>query len=306
MNPLLDLSGLPRFGEVRPEHITPAMDALLAENRALIERLVADDAAPTWDTFVAPMEDANERLSRAWGQVSHLHAVDDSPAMREAYNANLPHITEYYADLGQNEALFAKYKALRGDRDFAAYSSARRKVVDNELRDFRLGGAELPPAHKARFKAIQEELAALGARFEENLLDATNAWSRVVEDPAELAGVPDDVLALFREAAEAEGKPGWKLSLRAPSYLPIMQFCDHRTLREEMYRAYATRASEFGPEPLDNTGLIARIVALRAESARLLGYASYAEVSLEPKMARSPAEVLDFLETLGQRAKPYA
>jgi oligopeptidase A len=306
MNPLLDFSGLPRFGEVRPEHISPAMDALLAENRALIDRLGADAAPPRWDSFVAPMEDANERLSRAWGQVSHLHSVDDGPSLREAYNTNLPLITEYYADLGQNQVLFAKFKALRADRDFPSLSAARRKVVDNELRDFRLGGADLPEDKKVRFKAIQEELAALGAKFEENLLDATNAWSKFIEDPTELTGVPGDVLAMFKESAEADAKAGWKLSLRAPAYLPIMQFCANRALREEMYRAYSTRASEFGPENLDNTGLIARIVELRREAARLLGYENYAEVSLEPKMARTPAEVLDFLETLGRRAKPYA
>jgi oligopeptidase A len=255
---------------------------------------------------VAPLEDANERLSRAWGQVSHLHSVDDSPELREAYNANLPRITEYYADLGQNAKLFAKFKALRASRDFPALSAARRKVIDNELRDFRLGGAELPEDHKARFKAIQEELASLGAKFEENLLDATNAWVKWVDDPAALAGLPEDTLAMFREAAEVDGKPGYKLSLRAPSYLPVMQFCANRALRQEMYRAYATRASEFGPENLDNTRLIGRIVELRREAALLLGYENYAEVSLEPKMARTPAEVLDFLETLGRRAKPYA
>jgi oligopeptidase A len=266
----------------------------------------ADTATPTWDNFVAPLEDANERLSRAWGQVSHLHSVADAPELREAYNANLPKITEYYADMGQNEGLFRKFKALRASREFQSLSAPRRKIIDNELRDFRLGGAELGDADKARFKAIQEELAGLGAKFEENLLDATNAWSKWIDDPAELAGVPDDVLEMFREAAEADGKSGYKLSLRAPSYMPILQFCDNRSLREELYRAYSTRASEFGPEKLDNTALIARIVELRREAAVILGFENYAEVSLEPKMARTPAEVLDFLETLGTRAKPYA
>jgi oligopeptidase A len=306
MNPLLDLSGLPRFSDIRPEHVSPAVDQLLDANRALLDTLVADTATPTWDNFVAPLEDANERLSRAWGQVSHLHSVADAPELREAYNANLPKITEYYADMGQNEGLFRKFKALRASREFQSLSAPRRKIIDNELRDFRLGGAELGDADKARFKAIQEELAGLGAKFEENLLDATNAWSKWIDDPAELAGVPDDVLEMFREAAEADGKSGYKLSLRAPSYMPILQFCDNRSLREELYRAYSTRASEFGPEKLDNTALIARIVELRREAAVILGFENYAEVSLEPKMARTPAEVLDFLETLGTRAKPYA
>ncbi len=306
MNPLLDFSGLPRFTDIQPEHVGPAIDHLLEENRALVKRLVAAGTPPTWDDFVAPLEDANERLGRAWGQVSHLHAVLDSPQLRTAYNENLPKITQYYAELGQHSGLFARFRALRAQRDFPALAPERRRVVENELRDFRLGGADLPAEQKARFMAIQEALAKLSAKFEENLLDATNAWSKFIEDETELAGVPDDAKAMFREMAEADGKPGFKLNLQAPSFIPILSFCANRALREEMYRAYVTRASEFGPAELDNTPLIDRIVALRAEAARLLGFTSYAELSLEPKMARSPAEVLDFLDTLAQRAKPYA
>jgi oligopeptidase A len=306
MNPLLDFSGLPRFKDIRPEHVTPAIDQLLTENRRLVEELAARTGEPDWEEFVAPLEDANERLSRAWGQVSHLHSVLDSPELREAYNANLSKITQYYAELGQHDGLFRRFKALRALRDFDALPEARRKVVENELRDFRLGGAELPAEQKGRFMEIQEELAKLSAKFEENLLDATNAWSKFIDDEAELAGVPDDAKAMFRELAVADGQAGFKLNLQAPSFMPILQFCANRTLREEMYRAYSTRASEFGPAELDNTQLIDRIVALRAEAARMLGFATYAELSLEPKMARTPAEVLDFLETLAKRAKPYA
>jgi oligopeptidase A len=306
MNPLLDFSGLPRFADITPEHVTPAVDQLLAEGRALVERLAAAEDSPDWDGFVAPLEDANERLARAWGQVSHLHSVLDSPELREVYNENLPKITQYYAELGQHAGLFARFKALRARREYQDLAAARRKVVENELRDFRLGGADLPDDQKARFMAIQEELAKLSAKFEENLLDATNAWSKLIGDEAELAGVPDDARAMFRELAEADGKTGFKLNLQAPSFMPIMQFCSNRALREEMYRAYVTRASEFGPEALDNTGLIDRIVELRGEAARMLGFANYAQLSLEPKMARTPAEVLDFLDTLASRAKPYA
>ncbi len=306
MNPLLDFSGLPRFADIPPEHVTPAIEHLLAEGRALVEKLTAAEAAPDWAGFVAPLEDANERLSRAWGQVSHLHSVLDGPELREVYNDNLPKITQYYAELGQHAGLFAKFKALRAQRDFQELSSERRKVIENELRDFRLGGADLAPEQKPRFMEIQEELAKLSAKFEENLLDATNAWSKFIDDEAELAGVPDDAKAMFKEMAEADGKPGFKLNLQGPSVMPILSFCSNRTLREEMYRAYTTRASEFGPENLDNTSLIDRIVELRGEAARMLGFASYAELSLEPKMARAPAEVLDFLETLAKRAKPYA
>jgi len=306
MNPLLDFSGLPRFADIRPEHVTPAVDQLLAENRALVERLVNDAAEPTWDGFVAPLEDANERLSRAWGQVSHLHSVLDSPALREAYNANLPRVTQYWAELGQHAGLFAKYKAMRASRAINDLSDARRKVIDNELRDFRLGGAELPAELKPRFMAIQEELAGLSAKFEENLLDATNAWSKRIGDAAELVGVPEDTMQMFQAQAEAAGEDGWRLNLRAPSFLAVMQFCANRALREEMYRAHVTRASEFGPAELDNTPLIDRILELRREEAAMLGFANYAEMSLEPKMARTPAEVIDFLETLAARARPFA
>ena len=306
MNPLLDFSGLPRYSEVQPEHVSPAVDQLLTENRSLIDSLCADATPATWADFVQPMEDANERLSRAWGQVSHLHAVLDSPERREVYNANLPKITQYYAELGQHDGLFRKFKALAAAPGFAALTPARKKIVDNELRDFRLGGAELPEADKPRFMAIQEELSKLSAKFEENLLDATNAWSKFIDDEAQLDGLPDDAKAMFREMAEAEDKPGFKLNLQAPSFLPILQFCANRALREEMYRAYTTRASEFGPDKLDNTPLIARILELRTEAAQLLGFDSYAQVSLEPKMAQSPREVLDFLENLAARAKPYA
>ncbi|HYL24049.1 MAG TPA: M3 family metallopeptidase [Burkholderiales bacterium] len=302
-NPLLDFSGLPRFAELKPDHVTPAVDELLAEGRATIERVLAAPVA--WESFVAPLEDANERIGRAWGQVAHLHAVLDSPELREAYNANLPKLTQYWTELGQNQALFEKYQALAASPEYPTLSTARRRIVDNALRDFRLGGAELPPDRKARFAAIQEELARLGSRFSENLLDATKAFSIVV-DEARIRGIPPDVLAAAREAAEKDGKPGWKFTLHAPSYMPVMQYADDRTLRQTMYRESVTRAAEFGRPDWDNTPLIARIVVLRRELAQLLGYRSYAEVSLVPKMAESPGQVLAFLEDLARRARPFA
>jgi oligopeptidase A len=306
MNPLLDFSGLPRFADFKTEYVTPAVDQLLAECRAAVKRAEAPDTPPEWDAFVAPMENANERLGRAWGQVSHLHSVMDSPELREAYNANLPKITVYYAELGQNEALFAKYRALAASPAFAALSPARRKIVENELRDFRLGGAELPADKKARFMQVQEALAQLSAKFEENLLDATNAFAHYVEEAGELAGVPADVLEMMRAAAEADGKSGWKITLQMPSYLPVMQYADRRSLRETLYRAYVTRASEFGKAEWDNTPLITKILRLRREAAELLGFGSYAEVSLEAKMADTPADVLKFLDELAARARPSA
>jgi oligopeptidase A len=305
-NPLLDFSGLPRFAEFKPDYVTPAIDQLLADCRAAVARAEAADTPAEWDAFVAPLDDANEKLGRAWGQVSHLHSVMDSPELREVYNANLPKITVYYAELGQNEALFAKFKALKASPGYAALSAPRKKIVDNELRDFRLGGAELPADKKARFMQVQEELAQLSAKFEENLLDATNDYHLVIDEASELAGIPDDVLAMMKAAAEADSETGWKITLHMPSYLPVMQYADSRELRQILYRAYVTRASEFGKPEFDNTALIASILRLRCEAAQLLGFASYAQVSLAAKMADTPADVLKFLDELAARARPYA
>ena len=302
-NPLLDFSGLPRFEEIRPEHVTPAVEQLLADGRAT--STAALDAAPSWDEFVVPLEDANERIGRAWGQVAHLHAVMDNPELREAYNANLPRITQYWTELGQNRRLFEKYRVLRTSSEFASLSVARKKIIENALRDFRLGGAELPPEKKTRFAAIQEELARLAAKFSENLLDATNAFA-VFIDKDRTSGIPEDVLQAAREAAQKEGKDGWKFTLHAPSYLPVLQYADDRALRETLYRASVTRAAEFGKPEWDNAPLIARIVPLRREAAAALGYRDFAEVSLVPKMAESASQVLAFLGDLARRARPFA
>jgi len=299
-NPLLDFAALPRYAELTPAHVTPAVDLLLAEARAAVAR--AELAPAEWETFVEPLDDATERLARAWGQVSHLHAVLDGPELRAAYNDNLPKLTQFWTELGHNERLFERYRALAASPAFAALSPARRRVVENALRDFRLGGAELAPEAKRRYGAIQDELARLGTKFAENLLDATNGWGVEIEDEARLAGIPQDVLDAARQGEARR----WKFTLHMPSYLPVMQYAEDRALREQMYRAYATRASEFGRPELDNTPLIARILPLRHEAARLLGYASYAEVSLVPKMADTPAQVLEFLEDLARRARPHA
>jgi len=283
MNPLLDFSGLPRFADIKPEHVTPAVEALLAENRTVVERLTADSGPVSWDGFVEPLEHANEKLSRAWGAVGHLNAVMNSPELREVYNANLPAITQFYTELGQNPALYAKFKALRAAPQFAALDAAQQKIIDNELRDFRLGGAELPPEKKQRYTAIREQLAKLTSRFSDNLLDATNAFAHFVTDEAQLAGLPEDAQTAAREAAHADQKDGWKFTLHAPSYLPIMQYADHRPLRELMYRAYVTRAAEFGPTEWDNTPLIADILKLRQELAQILGFRNFAEYSPKRK-----------------------
>jgi oligopeptidase A len=306
MNPLLDFSGLPRFSEFKTEYVTPAVDALLSEGRALVARLSEPDVPATWDDFVGPLEDANERLGRAWGQVGHLNAVMNSPELREVYNANLPKITQYYSELSQHLGLYRKFKVLRASAEYDALTPAQRRIIDNELRDFRLGGAELPEDRKARFMEIRERLSQLSSRFSDNLLDATNDFSHVVTDEAQVAGLPKDVLEAAAEATRADGRDGWKFTLHAPSYLPVLQYAEHRPLRELMYRAFVTRAAEFGKPDWDNTPLIREILKLRRELAQLLGFASYAEYSLTPKMAESPQQVLEFLTELAGRAKPYA
>ena len=307
-NPLLDFSGLPRFSEISAEHVAPAMEQLLGEARGAMRR--AEDAPATWERFVRPLEDATERLSRAWGQVEHLHAVLDSPALREAYNASLPKLTQFWTELGQNQRLFDKYRELKAAPEFAALAPARKKLVENALRDFRLGGAELPAALKPRYAAIQEELASLSAKFSENVLDATNAFSIVV-DKDRISGIPEDALAAAREAAmkdeaPTDGRPRWKFNLQMPSYFPVMQYAEDRALRESLYRASSTRASEFGKPEWDNTPLIARVLELRKEDAQLLGYPNFAEVSLVPKMAQTPRQVIEFLGELAARARPFA
>ncbi|HKQ24529.1 MAG TPA: M3 family metallopeptidase [Burkholderiales bacterium] len=306
MNPLLDFSGLPRFAEFKPELVTPALDQLLTENRRLIAELEVDGQEPSWANFVVPLDDANERLRRAWGQVAHINAVMNSPSLREVYNANLGRITQYFTELSQSEALFRKYNALRASPNFSALNLAQRKVIVNELRDFRLGGAELPTDRKARFKQVNERLAQLSSKFNDNLLDATNDFELIIQDSAQLSGIPDDVLEAARCAAEQVGKAGWKFTLQMPSYLPAMQYGHDRDLRERLYHAYATRAAEFGNPVWDNTSLISDILKLRLEQARLLGFKTFAELSLEPKMADTPEQVLGFLEQLAVRAKPYA
>jgi oligopeptidase A len=304
-NPLLDFSGLPRFDAIQPEHIGPAIDALLAAAEAAVAH--AEQVAPVrWDSFVVPLDDATERLWRAWGQVNHLQGVVNTPALREAYNTNLPKLTRFSSALGQNLALFAQYRALAATPEAGGNDAARRKVLDNALRDFRLGGAELGDADKQRFAAIQEELSALSAKFSQNVLDATDAWSLLIDEPSRLAGLPDDVVAAARAAADKDGQAGWKLTLQMPCYLPVQMYAADRALRETLYRANAIRASEFGDPALDNSAAIERILALRGELAGLLGFASYAEYSLATKMARSPDEVLGFLRDLAARAKPYA
>jgi oligopeptidase A len=306
-NPLLDFSGLPRFDAITPEHVTPAIDVLLADARKAIETVATDTRPPTWDNVVTPTEEPLEHLDRAWGAVRNLNAVMSTPAIRDAYNANLPRITAFYTDIAQDLRLFERFRGLAATAAFAALDAPRRRLIDNELRDFRLGGAELAPDRKVRFKAVQEELAQLSAKFDDNVLDAENAWAYYVEDERDLAGVPADVAAAARADAEADGRKGYKLTLRQPCYVPVMQYAQNRALRATLHRAFATLASDLGADPAwDNTAIIQRLLELRREEAVLLGYRNFAEVSLVAKMAGSPDEVLAFLRDLAHRAKPFA
>ena len=304
-NPLLDTAGLPAFADIRPEHVTPALDVLLAEARAALERAVGPEVPPDYDALSAVLDVATERLGRAWGAVGHLNHVADTPELRAAYNANLPRVTEFHTALGADERLYAKYKALDASPAAATLSAPRRRALDNALRDFRLSGAELQGDAKARFTQIQERAAELAQAFSEHVLDATDRFALYV-DEARLAGVPDDVRDAALEAARADSRDGCKLTLRAPSYWPVMQYGSDRALRELLYRAYVTRASELGDPALDNSAAMRELLQLRREEARLLGMPSYANLSLVPKMADSPEQVLDFLRDLARRARPFA
>jgi oligopeptidase A len=306
-NPLLDFAGLPRFDLIRAEDVAPAIDALIADARNAVASVANDTSEATWANVVRPTETAFDHLDRAWGAVRHLNAVVNTPAIRDAYNAALPKVTAFYADIAQDLGWYARFKALAASPGFAGLDDAQRKVVDNAIRDFRLGGAELDDAGKARFKVVQEELATLSSRFDDNVLDSENAFAHYVEHPADLAGVPADAIAAARSEAEADKRAGYKLTLRYPSYMPVMQYADDRSLRALMHRAYGTLASDLGGNAqFDNTQVIERLLALRNEEAKLLGYANYADLSLVAKMAKTPQEVIGFLRDLGTRARPFA
>ncbi len=303
-NPLLDFTGLPRFDAIRPGHVAPAVDELLQAADAALERVTAPDFPADWTALSRELDVVTERLGRAWGAVSHLNSVADTPELRAAYNAALPRVTEFWTRLGADERLYAKYKAM----DPAALTPEQARAHHNAMRGFVLGGAELQGAAKERFTAIQERQAELSQKFSENALDATDTYAHYATTE-ELAGVPDDVVQTARAAAEAEGRAGHKITLKLPCYLPVMQFGTDRGLRERLYRAYTTRASdqaEGEAMKYDNTALVREILALRQEEAELLGYPDFATVSLVPKMADSPRQVIDFLRELAQRARPYA
>ncbi len=303
-NPLLDLDGLPRFDAIAPADVAPALDELLARADEALELVTADTFPAQWAALSATLDVATERLGRAWGAVNHLNSVADSPELRAAYNAALPRVTEFWTRLGADERLYAKYKAM----DVAQLTPEQRQAHTNAMRGFVLGGAELQGAAKERFAQLQERQAELGQKFSENSLDATDAFAYFATEE-ELVGVPTDVVQAARAAAVADGKEGHKLTLKMPSYLPVMQFALSSALRERLYRAHTTRASDQSAEEFrkfDNSAVMQELLALRQDEAALLGYANFAEVSLMPKMARSPQQVVDFLRDLARRARPFA
>jgi oligopeptidase A len=304
-NPLLEAAGLPLFSRIRPEHAVPALEQLLADNRRQVTELL-ERGDFTWAGLVEPITLLEDRLSRAWSPISHLNAVVNSPALREAYNACLPLLSEYSTEMGHNLDLYRAYRAVA--EGGAALDPAQRKLLDNTLRDFHLAGVDLAPEQKARFKDISQRLSQLSAKFDENVLDATQAWSRHVADSAALAGLPESALALLRQNAVQRDRDGWLITLEFPSYLPVLTYADDRTLRQEVYQAFVTRASDQGPQAgqWDNGLVMEEMLALRHELAGLLGFADYSERSLATKMARSPDEVLGFLRDLARRSRPQA
>jgi len=303
-NPLLDFADLPLFDAIQPDHVPAAVDALLIQAESALAQVTQDSFPAEWHAIAQVLDVATERLGRAWGAVSHLNSVADSPELRAAYNAALPKVTEFWTRLGADERLYAKYKAI----DTAGLNRAQHKAHLNAMRNFVLGGADLIGEAKERFAQIQERQAEVGQKFSENTLDATDSYALFVS-AEELLGVPDDVQQAARAAAEKDGQPGYKLTLKMPCYLPVMQFAQSSTLREKLYRAYVTRASdqsEGDAKRFDNSPLIQDILALRREEAQLLGYANFAEVSLVPKMAESPDKVIAFLRDLAAKARPFA
>ena len=303
-NPLLQFDGLPLFDQVRPEHVQPAIEQLLAAADQALATVTADDFPADWLQLSATLDVATERLGRAWGTVGHLKSVCDTPELRAAYNAMLPAISDFWTRLGADERLYSRYKAI----DPATLTTEQQQALKNALRGFVLSGAELQGADKQRYAEIQERMATLVQKFSENALDATDHWALYV-NADELDGVPQDVIDATRAAAEAEGREGCKLTLKLPVYLPLMQFAHSSALREKLYRAYTTRASdqaEGDASRFDNSAIMAEILALRQEESQLLGYRNFAEVSLVPKMADTPEQVIAFLRDLAAKARPHA
>ncbi len=304
-NPLLEKSDLPQFSKIKPEHIQPAVEQLIQECRKTTEQ-VLNQPNFSWENFCQPLAEVNERLSRAWSPVSHLNAVKNSPELREVYQACLPLLAEYGTWVGQHQGLYNAYLQLKNSAEFANYSQAQKKAIENSLRDFELSGISLPPEQQKRYGEIVTRLSELNSQFSNNVLDATMGWEKIVTDENQLKGLPESALQAAKQSAQNKGVEGYRFTLEIPSYLPVMTYCENRQLREEMYRAFVTRASEQGPNAgkWDNSAVMEEILTLRVELAKLLGFEHYTDLSLATKMAENPQQVFDFLENLAVRCKP--
>ncbi|MCW8930622.1 MAG: oligopeptidase A [Gammaproteobacteria bacterium] len=309
-NPLLDFTGLPRFGQIEAQHVVPAIEQLLTENRQALAQLIADNKNQyTWDNLLHPVQEMDDRLSRAWSPVSHLNSVKNSDELRDAHKHCLPLLSEYHTEIGQNTAFYEAIKSIADSEDYELLSQAQKKVIQNQLRDFHLSGIDLPEVKKNRFKEIKQQLSQLKSSYENNVLDATNGWNKHIVDEQQLAGLPDSALAMAKQAAEPSSyDDGWVFNLQFPSYFAIMTHADRRDLREQFYTAYSTRASEQGPNAgkWDNTECMEQIMELRQELAELLEFNNYAEYSLATKMAESTDEVIEFLQQLSDKSKKVA
>jgi len=312
-NPLLTFGrGIATYSEVKPEHITPAIQFLLGHAQVAVDTATDVRTPSSWDKLAEPLEDATEALGRSWGVISHLNSVADTPELRAAYGEMLPEVTAFFSSLGQNLALYKKFKELKNSPDFASLNRAQKKVIENSLRDFRLGGAELSDADKPRFSAIQDEQAILGKAFSDHVLDATDGFVHLITNQVDLAGLPEDAIAAAADTAQQKNLEGWAFTLHFPSYYPVMQYSENRELRRLMYQAYVTRSSDLAPEyakgklAWDNTQNMLEQLRLRDEEARMLGFANYAALSLAPKMANTVDEVDLFLTNFAIKSKPFA
>ena len=307
-NPLLDMAGLPPFSKIKPEHVEPAIDTLLAESRQAVEDLLAATTEYSWDNLVQPLEEMEERLGRVWSPVSHMNSVVNSDELREVYNACLPKLSDYGTEMGQHEGLYQAFKQIADGDDYQTLDTAQKKIIDNAMRDFRLSGIDLAKDKQDRYKEIMQEQSGLTSKFGENVLDATNAWKVQITDEARLSGLPESALGMAKQIAEREALEGWVFNLEYPSYLPVMTYADDRELRREVYTAFVTRASDEGPhdKQYDNSPVMEQILALRHEAAQMLGFDNYAEKSLATKMAQNTDQVLAFLNDLAERSLPLA
>jgi oligopeptidase A len=303
-NPLLANSELPVFSKIKPEHIEPAIDQLLQEARSVVAGRLEATRDYTWENLIEPIENIEDQLNKAWSPVSHMNSVVNSDALREAYNACLPKLSEYSTEMGQNEPLFKAYRFIAESAEFSTLDIAQQKIIQNSLIDFRLSGIDLNTEKKLKFKEISQELSRLASLYEENLMDATNSWTQLITDPDQLAGLPPSAIAQARQTAESQNQAGWMITLQFPSYNAVMTYADNRKLRKQHYEAYSTRASDQGPDAgrFDNSEIMEKILALRHEKARLLGFSNYAELSVYKKMAETTDDVSRFLEDLADRS----